>query len=251
MTSTKRCERHVDGLAMLEAVSVALLCEGGRCEEIGKEVFQTDEKKQTSTKTVCIHNGSNLLPGSENNSIPISSDATTCNTSPVTPLVNPLTTNLQNNAVDSVPHGFVVGKDGKIKKKRGRKPTPGLTDEDRRQARLIKNRRTAEISRRRKLALLNRLTEERDEAQKKAQYLQDCNEYLVQRLANVIGVSVASLTKTDPKIEACSKFNLHTILHSDISVPSSVVDSDDDRSLAHFPTPSLTPIAEKCTMPTR
>lgn len=247
MTSTKCCERRMDGLAMLEAVSVALLCEGGRCEEIGLELSSTKEKKQTLTKTESINNASHL-PSPENSSIPISSHVTTCNSSSVTALLNPLPTVAQNNAADTVPHGFVVGKDGKIKKKRGRKPTPGLTDEDRRQARLLKNRRTAETSRRRKLALLNRLTEERNEAKKMAQYLQDCNEYLVQRLANVIGVSVASLTKNDPKIGACSNITMHTIPHSDISIPSSVVDSDDDRSLAHLPIPSSTPTAEKHTM---
>lgn len=63
-----------------------------------------------------------------------------------------------------VPDGFVLGKDGRVRKKRGRKPTPGLSDADRRQARLLKNRRTAEVSRRRKLAHLTQLTAQRDEA---------------------------------------------------------------------------------------
>lgn len=86
--------------------------------------------------------------------------------------------------------GFALGKDGKIKKKRGRKPTPGLTDEGRRQARLLKNRRTAETSRRRKVALLHTLEKERDEAKREAAVLRGRNFLLIQRLADALNVSV-------------------------------------------------------------
>lgn len=74
--------------------------------------------------------------------------------------------------------GFVIGKDGKNKKKRGRKPKPGLTDEDRRQARLLKNRRTAESSRRRKAEQLQQIRTERDEARAVCARLQIENDRL-------------------------------------------------------------------------
>jgi len=50
------------------------------------------------------------------------------------------------------------------KKKRGRKPTPGMSEEERKRARLLKNRRTAELSRRRKNLYIQSLTAQRDSA---------------------------------------------------------------------------------------
>eukprot|EP00177_Eucheuma_denticulatum_P005979 GFKZ01010902.1.p2 GENE.GFKZ01010902.1~~GFKZ01010902.1.p2 ORF type:complete len:194 (-),score=28.37 GFKZ01010902.1:92-673(-) len=151
------------------------------------------------------------------------------NSSSLSALLNPA----PPNAPPVLPDGFVLGKDGKIKKKRGRKPTPGLTEEDRRQARLLKNRRTAETSRKRKLALLHRLTSERDEAKQVADQLRKHNEYLTARLAEALKTTVDDLLKHEPAIAMrtlstcvpCSP-----VQQSDVSRPPSTVDSDSDAS---------------------
>lgn len=74
--------------------------------------------------------------------------------------------------------------DSPAPKKRGRKPTPGMTEEDRRQARLLKNRRTAEISRRRKLIYLQNLRSERDDAVAECERLRADNSRLRAMLAS-------------------------------------------------------------------
>lgn len=135
------------------------------------------------------------------------------------------------NAPPVLPVGFVLGKDGKIKKKRGRKPTPGLTDEDRRQARLLKNRRTAETSRRRKLALLNQLTSERDEAKQVANQLRRQNEFLTAKLAEALKTTVDQLLKEEPAIAmgaVSTSVPCSPVQQSDSSRPSSTIDSDSD-----------------------
>lgn len=142
---------------------------------------------------------------------------------PLCDLLNPAPSNIST----PLPPGFVIGKDGKIKKKRGRKPTPGLTDEDRRQARLLKNRRTAETSRRRKLALLNKLKAERDEAKLVAEQLRKHNEYLTARLAKALGSSVDKLLKNEPSLALKTVPRVEPD-HSDVSRPQSVADSDSD-----------------------
>lgn len=135
------------------------------------------------------------------------------------------------NAPPVLPVGFVLGKDGKIKKKRGRKPTPGLSEEDRRQARLLKNRRTAETSRRRKLALLNQLTTERDEAKQVADQLRRHNEYLTARLAEALKTTVDELLKDEPAIAlrtVTPSAPPSPVQQSDFTRPPSTVDSDSD-----------------------
>ncbi len=69
-------------------------------------------------------------------------------------------------------------------KKRGRKPTPGMTEEDRKRARLLKNRRTAENSRRRKLVYLQNLRSERDDAVAECERLRADNSRLRALLAD-------------------------------------------------------------------
>lgn len=131
----------------------------------------------------------------------------------------------------TLPAGYVFGKDGKIKKKRGRKPTPGLTDEDRRQARLLKNRRTAESSRRRKLALLNQLTAEREEAKLVADRLRKHNDYLTLRLAEALNTTVNDLLRDEPSIAmrtVPSSISTSPMEQSEISRPGSAIDSDSD-----------------------
>lgn len=131
----------------------------------------------------------------------------------------------------ALPAGYVFGKDGKIKKKRGRKPTPGLTDEDRRQARLLKNRRTAETSRRRKLALLNQLTAERDEAKLVADRLRKHNDYLTARLARALNTTVNDLLRNEPSIAMRTVPGSVPTSHveqSEVSRPGSTIDSDSD-----------------------
>lgn len=71
----------------------------------------------------------------------------------------------------------------KAPKKRGRKPTPGMSEEDRKRARLMKNRRTAEMSRRRKVAYLETLRNERDDAVAECERLRADNARLRARLA--------------------------------------------------------------------
>ncbi|KAI0562716.1 hypothetical protein FGB62_55g043 [Gracilaria domingensis] len=100
------------------------------------------------------------------------------------------------------PPGFVIGKDGKLRKKRGRKPTPGLSDEQRRQARLLKNRRTAETSRRRKIALMKRLAIERDDAQRTALKMGTLIHILHERLAAEMKVSVNKMLEREPWFKA-------------------------------------------------
>lgn len=73
----------------------------------------------------------------------------------------------------------------KTNKKRGRKPTPGLSEEERKQARLLKNRRTAEMSRRRKLQHLQTLQHERDCAVAENARLRAENAALRARLAGI------------------------------------------------------------------
>lgn len=147
------------------------------------------------------------------------------------PSLNILLNPAPSDIGDTLPQGFVLGKDGKIKKKRGRKPTPGLTDEGRRQARLLKNRRTAEVSRRRKLALLHQLTSERDEARNALQAQLTANGYLTRRLADALGMSVDSLCRADPLVglPQC-EVTAATLsgLPSDVTRPPSVADSDDE-----------------------
>lgn len=206
-------QKTSNGLALLEAASIALLSDGRATDPAGVP---------SGLSSTC---GSSASPGN-------------CGAS-LRALLNPAPA--ASASVNSLPTGFVLGKDGKIKKKRGRKPTPGLTDEDRRQARLLKNRRTAEVSRRRKLALMRSLTEQRDDAKKVVQCLRDCNEYLVDRLAGALGVTVATLLKNDRRVAACCNFNAECPPHSDVSTPGSVVDSDDDRSLHYLPAPSTPP----------
>lgn len=155
----------------------------------------------------------------------------------------------------SLPAGFVLGKDGKIKKKRGRKPTPGLSDEDRRKARLLKNRRTAEISRRRKLAQLNKLAEERDCAQQSVEQLRSVNEHLLCKLAAAMGMTKGELAEKDEIIalavslqrgnggdvkkkqerdeeeeeeEEEEENDDHGSNHFDVSAAGSVIDSDEE-----------------------
>lgn len=122
----------------------------------------------------------------------------------------------------ALPAGYVLGKDGNIRKKRGRKPTPGLSDDDRRLARLLKNRRTAEASRRRKLALLVRLTTERDDARATAAHLQKENA----RLAAALAAAEArpSSAKSVPSVR---KRNLRVEEQSDVS--RSEADSQEER----------------------
>lgn len=125
----------------------------------------------------------------------------------------------------------MLGKDGKLKKKRGRKPTPGLTDEDRRQARLLKNRRTAETSRRRKLAMLNELTAERDEAKTVAEKLIKHNDYLTKRLAAALGKSVEQLIRDEPDVamrDMPAKVPGSLVDQSDVSRAASCAGSDSD-----------------------
>lgn len=98
------------------------------------------------------------------------------------------------------PPGFVLGKDGTLKKKRGRKPTPGLSEEQRRQARLLKNRRTAETSRRRKIALMKRLSVERDEAHDVALKMAHLISRLHQRLAQQMNLPVNKLLEDEPSL---------------------------------------------------
>ena len=103
-----------------------------------------------------------------------------------------------------------------------------MTDEDRRQARLLKNRKTAETSRRRKIALMNRLTSERDEAKLVAEKLRKHNDYLTSRLAKALGCSVEELLKNEPAIALRTLPKAMELEHSDVSRPQSVVDSDSD-----------------------
>lgn len=74
----------------------------------------------------------------------------------------------------------------KVKKKRGRKPTPGLTEEDRRQARLLKNRRTAEMSRRRKMQYVHDLKAECESFKGLCAKLQRENDALRAQLAKCV-----------------------------------------------------------------
>lgn len=150
--------------------------------------------------------------------------AASTGTAPLSALLNPTPA----GAPAPLPAGFVLGKDGKLKKKRGRKPAPGLTDEDRRQARLLKNRRTAEISRRRKLALLNQLTDERDRAQADASLLRQHNQYLIERLARALGLSVEALLNKEAE---CAPPPLSSLAHSDVSRAISCVESESDHSV--------------------
>lgn len=127
----------------------------------------------------------------------------------------------------------MLGKDGKLKKKRGRKPTPGLTDEDRRQARLLKNRRTAETSRRRKLAMLNELMAERDEAKTVTKKLRKHNEYLTKRLAAALGKTVEQLIRDEPDVklrDTPAKLPRSPADQSDVSRAASCAGSDSDNS---------------------
>ncbi|PXF49513.1 hypothetical protein BWQ96_00583 [Gracilariopsis chorda] len=143
------------------------------------------------------------------------------------------------------PPGFVFGKDGKLKKKRGRKPTPGLSDEQRRQARLLKNRRTAETSRRRKIALMKRLSAERDEARDAALKMAHLISRLHQRLAQQMNLSVNKLLEKEPSFippvwpkplddqrenvrQTPSKVLSCTPEHSDVSRAPSVAESDEE-----------------------
>ena len=66
-------------------------------------------------------------------------------------------------------------------KKRGSKATLGLSDEDRRQARLLRNRCTTDRSRRRTLALLCDLTKQRDRACRVADRLRSYKDALLCR----------------------------------------------------------------------
>lgn len=113
----------------------------------------------------------------------------------------------------------MLGKDGKIKKKRGRKPTPGLSDEDRRKARLLKNRRTAEISRRRKLAQLNKLTEQRDSATNLVAQLSTSNLYLIEKVAALSGLSVEQVLQGDDALSHAYKQS-HDYLHNNNNIMS-------------------------------
>lgn len=91
----------------------------------------------------------------------------------------------------------------KTNKKRGRKPTPGLSEEDRKQARLLKNRRTAEMSRRRKLLYLQTLQHERDGAVAENKRLHAENEALRARLANLnprSNVSLSDVSRASPRV---------------------------------------------------
>lgn len=118
-----------------------------------------------------------------------------------------------------------------MKKKRGRKPTPGLTDEDRRHARLLKNRRTAESSRRRKLAVLNQLTVERDEARLVVDRLKKHNDYLIERLAEVLHTTVRDLLRDEPSIAwrmVPDPISTSPTKQSDVSRPGSTIDSDSE-----------------------
>lgn len=158
-----------------------------------------------------------------------SSIASTNNPAPLSALLNPVPT-----TTSPIPVGYVLGKDGKIKKKRGRKPTPGLSEEDRRQARLLKNRRTAETSRRRKLALLNRLTTERDVAKQHVQQLKQINQLLISRLAKTLGKSVEQLLIDEPtfnfqqqQLQSSSSI-ISDSNHHDSSNPTSVAGSDSE-----------------------
>lgn len=173
----------------------------------------------------------------------------------------------------SLPTGFVLSKDGKIKKKRGRKPTPGLSDEDRRQARLLKNRRTAEISRRRKLAQLQHLSDERDRAHALISALRAANQLLTSRLAAALDIAPHNMLQRDAQLAAalarvhsqnwepahahnnggehereCDGVAADTDMPtegvpvSDVSQPCSIADSDEDHpSPSSPPTPCASP----------
>lgn len=217
MTLSRNDTRFHNGLAMLQAASVAL-----------------GDTSDTAVTPPIIASTATPAPASMNQNGTCTFSATS-----VRALLNPAPF-VPEETAPSDPCPQVLGKDGKVKKKRGRKPTPGLTEEDRRQARLLKNRRTAEMSRKRKVALLNTLTEERDEYKRISRSLQSCNDYLINRLASALGISTDSLIKDDPNI-AKSQSVISTSVsstlsppQSDISSPSSVVDSDDDRSIAHL-----------------
>lgn len=91
-----------------------------------------------------------------------------------------------------------------VKKKRGRKPTPGMTEEERKRARLLKNRRTAEMSRRRKNLYIQTLTSQRDTALAECERLRADNRRLRAIIQNT----------------SCPRSNyniLHTDTGSDIS----------------------------------
>lgn len=128
----------------------------------------------------------------------------------------------------ALPPGFTLGEDGKVRKKRGRKPTPGLTDEDRRQARLLKNRRTAETSRRRKLALMKTLTSERDQAVQIADKLKKHNAYLLDRLAKALGTSVSELVDEHPDVLSR---DIEDCAQSDVSTQTNTASSVSDASV--------------------
>ncbi|CAN8073000.1 unnamed protein product, partial [Agarophyton chilense] len=116
-----------------------------------------------------------------------------------------------------------LGKDGTPRKKRGRKPTPGLSEEQRRQARLLKNRRTAATSRRRKMALMHSLVVERDCARRVADRLAALVGALHRGLADERCVSVPQLLRDEPHFVApvWPPFQSHvscatSVAHSDV-----------------------------------
>lgn len=79
------------------------------------------------------------------------------------------------------------------------------------------------------MALLNRLTEERDEAVALAHTLHSSNRYLVDRLACALGVSVDALAISDPIVALARRAgDVPDALQSDVSRPASVADSDDE-----------------------
>lgn len=231
------------GLAMLQAASLAL----------ARIPPSTTTTAPTSTHTLAITHPPlspvSSAPSTHPSHPPIITNSPSYTSShpslsPVSlpALLNPLPVNTL-----TIPPGHVLGKDGKLKKKRGRKPTPGLTEEDRRQARLLKNRRTAEISRRRKLALMNQLTTQRDVAIAKANALQSHSHFLLSKLATASGMSVEQLVRDDPTLNVQTVINtaeqMGALAHSDVSGPPSVIDSDED--------PSGVPSATVTTMATR
>lgn len=97
----------------------------------------------------------------------------------------------------------------KPKKKRGRKPTPGMTEEERRQHRLMKNRRTAEISRQRRLDYTRTLRNENDDLREENCILRERINMLCMRLGEnpFVGSPIGHSVKKEEFLQGSQPFS--------------------------------------------